>query len=526
MRESQLLKGMTNDCDLFTTNFPECKVLYLDYSCLVDYVLQKTDLSGVAESEIEETIVRNILVYTRRLSNEIIKPTELLFIAMDGPVPNTKLCKQRERRFKKQFDEHIEHGLGLPKPPFNSNAITPGTVFMQKLHERILGMIELKSFHVTVRFSSSNEAGEGEFKIFSHIRETNCPMIDRQIVVYGTDPIASCMVNGLDIKLCREDETGQIVFLDTFSCLTQLMEKHSLLRKFEQNPRKILLELVLLFMFGGNDFVFSFHFTKVCDDGIQVLLREFSRGNYTLVDTNDRINWTEVQTLLSNVATREPTPISDQIKKLNKHDLSSDIKFYQYGALSDQRHVMHDAFKRQEIVSLQFWKPEYYQNVLRIDYDKVNVDAVCDDYLNSIKWCWDYYVYGIVPSWTYCYKYIAAPPMSDLVTRMSAPSSSTYTLDEFRGQPPSTFAQLLTVLPRTSGSLLPSCFLNLITNPSSIISRQYPCDETKLEFELSSNQMICATPILPPYDLALNQRLVYGLGSSFASGEHERNNLK
>lgn len=521
----QLFKTMTNDNDVLTDTPPPCKTLYLDYNCLVHYVLHQTDLSNVSAAEVEETVITKTIAYTRRLSNDIVKPTELLYIALDGPVPNTKLCKQRERRFKKQFDEHVERNLNVPKKLFNSNAITPGTAFMQKLHERIRGMIELKSFHVNVEFSDSNEAGEGEFKVFSHIRRSNQPLSDRQTVVYGMDAdlIVLCMVNGLDIHLCREDEKGQVKFLPTLQCLTHFMEKHKLLCKFESNPRNVLLELVLVFMFGGNDFVFPFHFTRVRGGGIRVLLRELARGNYALIDSHDNIRWTEVRKLLANASKSEGCPTHDEKCGGGK---DSDLEFYHHGALSDERHPLHAEFQSQIIINTAFWKPEYYQHTLRIEYSKDSVDAVCEDYLNSVMWCWSYYVHGIVPSWTYCYSYLAAPPMSDLVTRMSTPANWFYTLDRLDGRPPTTFAQLLTVLPRTNNGLLPTCFSSVIKEPSSMIAAQYPHDETKIKFEMSSNKMIYATPVLPAYDLVLNQQIVHGLSRSFTSGEHKRNCVK
>ena len=98
--------------------------------------------------EKEEQVIASVIKYTRYIVNDLIKPRELLYIAMDGPVPMAKMCKQRERRYKKFLDEHIEQQIYKSfeeESPIrmDSNVITPCTEFMKKLHDRIYSMIKL-----------------------------------------------------------------------------------------------------------------------------------------------------------------------------------------------------------------------------------------------------------------------------------------------------------------------------------------------------------------------------------------------
>ncbi|XP_003380231.1 5'-3' exoribonuclease 1 [Trichinella spiralis] len=114
---------------------------------------------------------------------QLIKPRKVLFIAVDGVAPRAKMNQQRSRRFmsaKEAEDSRlkaIRNGEVIPdSDPFDSNCITPGTEFMERLHIHLKYFINLKLSsdplwqNVDVYYSGHDCPGEGEHKILAFIR--------------------------------------------------------------------------------------------------------------------------------------------------------------------------------------------------------------------------------------------------------------------------------------------------------------------------------------------------------------------
>jgi len=101
----------------------------------------------------EDEMFDNIFKYIDKLV-QIVRPRKLIYMAIDGVAPRAKMNQQRARRFRKvqeerekvekdsRFKESLaQEGVKLASNEtpfkFDSNVITPGTPFMNKLSEAV-----------------------------------------------------------------------------------------------------------------------------------------------------------------------------------------------------------------------------------------------------------------------------------------------------------------------------------------------------------------------------------------------------
>eukprot|EP00854_Cymbomonas_tetramitiformis_P005821 gene5821-7022_t len=161
---------------------PETDNLYLDMNGIIHNC---THANGdeASSKPAEEVMMLKIFAYIDTLI-QIVKPQQLLFMAIDGCAPRAKMNQQRSRRFRSARDaaEAVEaakrRGEEVPDDAerFDSNCITPGTVFMARLTEHLKFMIRKKQTEdplwqkPTVILSGHEVPGEGEHKIMEHIR--------------------------------------------------------------------------------------------------------------------------------------------------------------------------------------------------------------------------------------------------------------------------------------------------------------------------------------------------------------------
>ena len=109
---------------------------------------------------------------------DIVKPTDTIYIAFDGVAPVAKLEQQRNRRYKSKLLQMIQEELSKEEGPvhqeWDRTAITPGTDFMEKMGQYVIKYYQHKETKYGVKqiiVSTANEPGEGEHKLFAHIRK-------------------------------------------------------------------------------------------------------------------------------------------------------------------------------------------------------------------------------------------------------------------------------------------------------------------------------------------------------------------
>ncbi|KAG8703633.1 hypothetical protein FRC08_002716 [Ceratobasidium sp. 394] len=268
---------------------PEFDNLYVDFNGIIHNCSHPND--GDAHFRLsEDQIFTAIFSYVDHLFGKI-KPKKLFFMAIDGVAPRAKMNQQRSRRFRtakeaKEVRERAEKkGERLPtEKAFDSNCITPGTVFMKKLSAQLKYFVNKKISEdanwrdVQVVLSGHEVPGEGEHKIMEYIRLSKAqPDYDPNVrhCLYGLD--ADLIMLGLlshdphfcllreEVKFGPQKNKGnrslesQNFFLLHISLLREYLnhEFSSLASTlpFPYDLERIIDDFVLIAVFIGNDFL-------------------------------------------------------------------------------------------------------------------------------------------------------------------------------------------------------------------------------------------------------------------------------
>ena len=168
--------------------------LFLDLNCAIHpccrKVLEEHSHSKNNKSTVEKKMITEVLHYIKSLVE--LSEAKLLYIAIDGVAPCAKMNQQRLRRYKTVYEKvktneiKKQEKIELNQFDWNTNAISPGTEFMDKLSLAI--KTELKSNKIykdiKVYFSDAYNPGEGEHKILEFIKSNT---LDGNTIIYGLD---------------------------------------------------------------------------------------------------------------------------------------------------------------------------------------------------------------------------------------------------------------------------------------------------------------------------------------------------
>ena len=311
--------------------------LYLDCNSIIYDVV-----NSLSQELTTENIIKNVLIRIENLIH-LLKPTTLIYIAFDGVAPVAKLKQQRERRYKSWYQGEIYKKLfnEVKKNAWNTTAITPGTLFMKELNDK------LKSYfnsNKKVIVSTSYDFGEGEHKIFEYIRKNpDKHLPDLVTVIYGLDAdLIMLSINHLPISkniyLFREtpqfiqninkdfDPNGQYLLdiPELSNIIITNMNNGIEMTTIQQKNR--IYDYIFLCFFLGNDFMPHFPTVNIRTGGIDKMLNAYKA---TIGNTNDNLTdgkviyWKNVRKLVSFLAEQEEetpalAPVAVQEPKLQK----------------------------------------------------------------------------------------------------------------------------------------------------------------------------------------------------------------
>jgi 5'-3' exonuclease len=523
--------------------------LYMDCNSIIYdavYSIDKQDFEELNNIDFENNII-NRVINNIKMYIDIIHPTNTIFIAFDGVAPFAKMDQQRTRRYKSHFMSN--NAFVHNKKTWNTSAITPGTDFMEKLSKCIeyeFKFTEKKYNCNSIIVSCSNEVGEGEHKLFNHLRSNQFQ--NDNVAVYGLDADL-IMLSIFNLKYCKNvyvfreapeflkssipiDILGKDTdpyFLDIehlSSCILNEM-----LCKYSDDRR--IHDYVFLCFFLGNDFLPHFPAMNIRTHGIQGLLDIYrncigNQPNRFLID-NNKIQWRNVSIFINDVAKCEHELLLNEYfvrDKFDKRHLLETTPQEKDDIINSVPVIYRQKEKYicpQEID----WEKRYYKclfgftplhisnahsvsslpletcpqagvsNLQRCTKNSENLKKVCINYLEGLEWVYKYYS-DSCPDWRWKYNYHYPPLFVDLCKYIPHFETDFIVPNKKSNKPLSKMAQLSYVMPSSNLELLPN-------NICMFLKNNYPeLYPEKYEFEWAFCRYFWeAHPLLPDIPMSL-----------------------
>jgi 5'-3' exonuclease len=488
-----LIKNHSNIIKKLSANSIKVDNLYLDCNSIIYDAVYKMD-SAILSNDMVNSIISKV-IETIKEYIRLLNPSNSIFIAFDGVAPVAKLDQQRSRRFKSLYTNNMTKSiLQHSNPdPWNTTAITPGTVFMKNLDECVKKAFSVPSQYnlSSIIFSGSNECGEGEHKLFEHIRVNSADHQDKNTIIYGLDAdLIMLSINHLPIakNIYLFRETPEFIK----SINSELDPNESYILDIPELARTItndmnnqnsettanrIYDYIFLCFFLGNDFMPHFPAINIRTGGVDKMLQAYKAtigGTNELLTNGKVIYWKNVRKIVQFLADNEleflkqETKIRDRRQKNKLPDKTPEEKLNNFNNIptferSIEKHI--DPYKNG-------WQKRYYKSLFEIEVDDIRCKQICTNYLEGLEWTMKYYTSGC-PDWRYTYKYSYPPLLSDLIQYI--PFFETEFMSPKEKKPVSELVQLCYVLPRQSLHFLPEKLYNaLITNKLELY--QIDCD--------------------------------------------------
>lgn len=410
---------------------------------------------------------------------KVIQPTRLLYIAIDGCAPAGKMAQQRQRRFMSALNNISS---------FDSNCLSPGTDFMDKLQQfmnfKILEKFETLFKDIEVIFSSPDVPGEGEHKIIEYIRsrekskkEKHCMFGPDGDLIMLTLAISQCE----KFYLLRDDQynIGQMDLINIGNVRRMIMRDMG---------SKSINDFILIGFFVGNDFLPKIQMFYMLEDGMDLMFRVYAKiGKLPLTLPNGDINFVNFAKFVAAIQNSEPEYIGSQIDmKVNDPQFENKTLMKCITTIKGASDIYHE-------FDYELYQTLYNKKIRETSNEK-NIEKVVTDYIQGLDWVYKYYTQGC-PSFRWCYPHYYAPLMIDFKKHIVESFHIEYSKKD--KNPHYKYQQLLAILPPKSRDLLPQQFANLLVDDNSPIIDLYPQKfEIDYEGKYQAYQGIAILPLV------------------------------
>jgi len=478
---------------------PPVDNLYLDMNAIIHPCCHPENGATLSEPE----MIRAIFAYIERMIS-ITKPRNLLYLAIDGVAPRAKINQQRSRRFRAAKERSPD--------AFDSNCITPGTVFMWNIAQLLADWIASKRFKITVILSDSNVPGEGEHKIMDYIREHRDPNVshclcgaDADLIMLGlASHEPKFIIIREDLSIVESDLPKDFIAVSLPTLRTYLQKE--LNPKSTYNTDNVVDDWIAMCFLVGNDFLPHLPTLEIHDNAIDTLVGIYKKilaSNQYLTD-NGFLNVAPYYKVLAELGKLEEAYWKRKFPKKQNSPVRLDkIQYTSPG-----------------------WKDRYYKTKFNIT-DKQLQDnpsllanirtEVASSYIEGLAWVLHYYFRGPA-SWEWYYPFHYPPFASDF-------EDIPQLVIQFEPNtiPLTPFEQLMSVLPPASSDLLPKPLADLMLDPYSPIADFYPTD-----FRIDMNgkkQAWLGVVLLPFIDQNLLIQTIYTKRGEISDDDKQRDVL-
>lgn len=420
------------DSILIKNKLTSVKSLFLDLNCAIH---------PCCSGESDEEIMLNKIISKIDELVQYANVEDLLYIAVDGIPPKGKMKQQRMRRYKSIYENKV----------WDTNAISPGTRFMDKLNKR-LRTIQSDKFKIII--SDTTERGEGEHKILQYIKTHELT----NSVIYGLDAdlIMLSIVSQKDnIYLLRErteynieDTDNDYIYMDVDRLKDFIVKDIGV----KANKEIILNDYIFMCFLLGNDFINHIHSLSLRYSGYDYLIETYKNlqerysGYFRLIDLRleNCIHLTFFKEFIRELALKEDTFLD---KRNRIRDKQYKITYSRYGYIYDEfmkfisdkdlnienihnfemskLHDSNEYEKTKEMINnlpILFWPEE---KKIKHVYD----ENACDDYLASLIWTSHYYFKECV-HWRWSTGYNNTPSLKELSLYLENTNSLSFNTED------------------------------------------------------------------------------------------------
>jgi hypothetical protein len=455
--------------------------LYLDCNSIIYDAVRNIDFVKIDESDVD-AIVKAVCIKIDEYIY-LLKPNKNVYIAFDGVAPVAKLDQQRSRRYKSLYQNNISRSIfksTLPDP-WNTTAITPGTIFMNKLNDKVYTKYsDANKYGVeNLLVSGSDEPGEGEHKLFEYIRTYPEQHQDVNTIIYGLDAdLIMLSINHLPITnqiyLFRETpefiksinvelEPNESYIMDIpelAKVITLNMNNDNVLTTEQQKNR--IYDYIFLCFFLGNDFMPHFPAVNIRTGGVDKMLNAYKAtigGTSDNLTNGKKIYWNNVRKMVQFLADSEEEFFKKEAKgrdrreKMLLPDDTPEDKYKKFESIPTYQRELEKYINPFN----PDWQSRYYKSLFNMDIDDIRRKQICVNYLEGLEWTMKYYTSGCA-DWRWSYNYNYPPLFCDLIQYV--PFFDTEFVANKPANPVNELVQLCYVLPKQSLKFLPEQLCN------------------------------------------------------------------